>query len=251
MRKFLLLCEILIVLAVIAVWTCPADFAYRWFASRLGAVTLSDLSGTIWSGHATSVSVLGHEIGSLDWQLHALPLLRGEVAAQIDVQGAQGSVQALLTARTDRTIEAQEVRANLPVAVLEPALAVPDLHLVGQVEINLSRARIRDGWLVAADGSAFWHDAAVSSATQARLGDLRATFATQPEEQVGGEVHDLGGPLIANGKFQIEAADYSGEATLAARDGDPHVLDALQHVGQPQADGSVFLKVRGHMDKLY
>jgi len=38
---------------------------------------------------------------------------------------------------------------------------------------------------------------------------------------------------------------------LAARDGDPRVLDALQYVGQPQADGSVLLKIQGHVLNVF
>jgi general secretion pathway protein N len=241
----------LFVLAAVAAWTFPADVAYAWFGKRLQPATLADLSGDLWSGHAGSLRVLGREIGSVDWHLARLPLLRGDLVAEVDVKGAGGTAHGALRQNPDLTLDVRDAVIRLPAATLEPAFGVPALRLRGDVEIALVHARLRGVWVEAVDGSAIWHDAAVAGAAQARLSDLRVDFATQADGRIVCTVRDLGGPLAAEGHCEFRAGAYAAEVKLAARDGDARVLDALQYVGQPQADGSVLLKIQGHLLQLF
>ena len=250
MRKALILACTLLVLLVIAAWTLPAEIAYAWFGKRLLPVTLSELNGDLWNGRAGSMRVLGQEIGALTWHLQKLPLLSGDLVAQVDVSGAGGSAHAALTQDAERTLEVRDATIALPAATMEPALGVPALRLLGAVDITLTHARFRGIWIEAADGSAIWREAAVSGAAQARLSDLRVDFSTLPDGRIVCHVYDLGGPLAAEGHCEFKAGAYSAQVRLAAREGDAHVLDALQYVGQPQSDGSVFLKIQGHLLQL-
>ncbi|HEY8010619.1 MAG TPA: type II secretion system protein N [Rudaea sp.] len=251
LRKSILGLLIVALCVGVAAWTCPADIAYRWFASRLGPVTLADLSGSLWHGHAGSMRVFGRELGVLDWQLQALPLFKGTWVVQVNVSGGDATAQAMLTRSADRQLDIRDATIQLPATVLEPAIGVPNLNLQGRIEIALKQARLRGAWVESANGSALWRDAAVSGVAQARLSDLHATFVTMPDGGISGELRDLGGPLLADGMFTAAAGHYEAELKLAARDGDTHVLDALQYVGEPQSDGSVLLKIRGQLLKVF
>ena len=247
LRKLALVLLAFAALTGIALWTCPADIAYRWFATRLGPVTLTDLSGSIWHGHATSMRVFDHELGALDWNLSPWPLLKGDTVAQITIKGVDTTAQGTLTRHADRQLEIRDARIQMPASVLDPAVGVGDLTMRGRIEINLSQAHLRGAWIESADGEALWLDAAVAGAAQARLSDLKATFVTMSDGGIAGELRDLGGPLAADGMFSAGRGDYDAQLKLSARDGDPHVLEALTHVGEPQSDGSVLLKIRGHL----
>ncbi|MGH8121225.1 MAG: type II secretion system protein N [Rudaea sp.] len=251
MRRIVFYFLVVALCAGVAAWTCPAAIAYRWFASRLGPLALADLSGSLWHGHAGSMRVFGRELGTLDWQLQALPLLSGNWVAQVNVSGGDATVQATLTRSADRQLDIRDATIQLPATVLEPAIGVPNLHLQGRIEITLTQARLRGAWVESANGNALWRDAAVSGAAQARLSDLRATFVTMPDGRISGELRDLGGPLLADGMFTTVAGRYEAELRLAARGDDTHVLDALQYVGEPQTDGSVLLKIRGQLLKVF
>jgi general secretion pathway protein N len=251
MRKFVVALIALVVIASIGVWTCPADVAYAWFGKRLLPATLAELSGDVWNGHAGSLSVLGQQIGSVDWHLRKWPLLTGNLVALAEVKGAGGTGRAELTQHPDQTIDARDATITLPAATVEPALGVPALQLRGEIDIALAHARLRGVWVEAVEGSATWRDAAVAGAAQARLSDIRVDFSTQPDGRIVCTVRDLGGPLAASGRCEFNAGAYSAEARLSARDGDAHVLDALQYVGQPQPDGSVLLKISGHLLQLF
>ena len=247
MRKFLLAVVALLAVAAIAVYTLPADVAYAWFGKRLLPATLADLGGDVWNGHAGSLRVLGREIGKLEWHLRAWPLLRGELEAKAQVSGIGGSGSGWLSQAADQTLDVRDASISLPAATVEPALGVPALHLRGTIDITLAHARLRGLWIEALEGSAVWRDAAVYGAAQARLSDLRVDFTTRADGTIGCSVRDLGGSLAAEGHCAFKAGAYDAEVRLAARAGDARVLEALQYVGQPQADGSVSLRIRGHM----
>lgn len=247
MRKVLVVLVALLAIAVIAAWTLPAQVAYAWFGKRLAPVTLADLGGDVWNGHAGSLRVLGQDIGAVDWQLDKLPLFSGDLVVQAEVKGTGGSARASLQQSSDQTLVVRDAAINLTAATMEPALGVPALHLRGDVDIALARARLRGAWVEAVEGSAVWRNAAVAGAAQARLSDLRVDFSTEPDGRIVCTVRDLGGPLAADGHCEFIAGAYSAQVRLAARDGDAHVTDALQYVGQPQTDGSVLLKIQGHL----
>lgn len=250
MRKIIIAMLVTLVVIGIVIWTFPADLGKRLVASKLGPVDLTDLSGSVWNGHAASVRVFGRDLGALDWQMQPGSLMNGEVTAQFTLNGPNGTASGIMTRGRNNTLDVRNVKATVPAALFEDVIAVRDLHLEGKVDVDLSHARVHGDQLEAADGSATWKDAAVSRAAQARMSDMRATFGTQPDGQIVGDLKDLGGPLQADGLFQIKGKDYSGEARLVPRNADPHVIEALQHIGQPQADGSVILKVSGHMNKV-
>lgn len=250
MRKIIIAMLATLVVIGIVIWTFPADLGKRLVASKLGPVDLTDLSGSVWNGHAASVRVFGRDLGALDWQMQPGSLMNGEVTAQFTLSGPNGSATGIMTRQRNNTLDVRNVKAKVPAALFEDVIAVRDLHLEGNVDVDLAHARVHGDLLEAADGSATWHDAAVSRAAQARMSDMRATFATQPDGQIVGDLKDLGGPLQADGLFQIKGKDYTGEARLVPRNADPHVLEALQQIGQPQTDGSVVLKVSGHMNKV-
>jgi general secretion pathway protein N len=64
-------------------------------------------------------------------------------------------------------------------------------------------------------------------------------------------VHDLGGPLQADGTFTASLGRYDAQVRLAARGDDPRVVEALQYVGQAQADGSRELIIEGRQLGLF
>lgn len=236
---------VLIALAGIGIATCPASFAWRFAAARAGALTLDGLSGTVWNGHAASASVLDKPLGALDWQLHPLPLLRGVAAAQLDLHGGEVTGSGAVAREPDGTLNLDAATIHLPASLAAPALDIPMLQLLGQIDIDVAHLRVQGAWPTSATGKILWRNAAVAGAAQASLGDLQAQFATAPDGSIAGNAHDLGGPLQLDGTFTIQFSGYDVRARLAARDGNSQVLDALRYMGQPQGDGTTVLLIHG------
>lgn len=245
LRRFILFLVVLLAIAAIAVATCPASFAWRFVAAKVGALKLDGLSGTIWNGHAGSASVYGQELGALDWRLSPLPLMYGVIAAQLDVHGGEVTGSGAVERESDGSLQITNAVIHLPASLAAPALDIPMLQLLGQMDIDIAQLRAQGAWPTTAQGEIRWRNAAVAGAAQAPLGDLQAKFATAADGSIAGTAHDLGGPLQLDGTFKVAAGGYDVQAKLAARDGNAQVLDALRFIGQPQGDGTTLLLIHG------
>ena len=251
LRRVLLFAIVLAAVAGIAAWTCPADFAYRYLGGHLAPLALRDLSGTLWQGRATAAELFGQNLGALEWRLQAAPLLHGEAIAQLTLTGDGTSASGMVDRDADGQLWFRDVVAHMPARIAAPVLAIPALDLLGTIEIDVPRARLHGAWLEEASGAAYWRDAAVAGAAQARLSDLQLTFASAAGGAISGVVHDLGGPLQADGTFTASLGRYDAQVRLAARGDDPRVVEALQYVGQAQADGSRELIIEGRQLGLF
>lgn len=251
LRRFIVCLIVLLAVAAIAIATCPASFAWRFIAGRAGAFKLDGLSGSVWNGHAASASVLGTALGELDWHLHPLPLARGVIAARLDVRDGEVTGSGAVERESDGTLKVTDATIHLPASLAAPALDIPMLQLLGDIDIDLAQLRVQGAWPTAAQGKILWHNAAVAGAAQASLGDLQVDFASAADGGIAGTAHDLGGPLQLDGTFTIAAGGYDVKAKLAARDGNPQVLDALRFIGQPQGDGTTLLLIHGQFFKVF
>jgi general secretion pathway protein N len=251
MRTIALVAIAVAVVLGVALWTFPADLAYRYVGNRLAPVALRGLGGTIWQGRAAGVDLIGHDLGRLDWTLQFLPLLRNEVVAQVALSGDSGNGHAVVERDADGRLQLHDAVVTVPARVAAPVLAIPALDLLGTIEIQIGHARLLGAWPADAAGTASWRNAAVAGAAQAQLGELRATFASTTDGGIAGTVVDLGGPLEVAGTFAARAGQYEAQARLAARGNNPQVTEALQYVGQPRADGSRDLEIRGRQLNLF
>jgi len=251
LRRFILFLITLLAIAAVVAITCPAQFAYRFVADRLGAVQLAGLSGSIWQGHAASTQLFGMELGTLDWRLQAAPLLHGEAAAHLTLGGGAITASGDVTRHFDGAMQIGSATIQVPAQFAAPALDIPALQLLGDLQIDVAQALLRQAWPESANGTAHWRNAAVAGAAQAQLGDLEATFASAADGSINGIVHDLGGPLQLNGTFVVSAGSYDAQANLSARDGNAQVGEALRYIGETQADGSSLLKIHGQLFKIF
>ena len=251
LRRLLLILIVLLVIAGVVAATCPAEYAYRLVADRLGAVKLAGISGSIWDGHATRTQVFGQEIGALGWHLQAAPLLNRELIAHLDLGGGDITATGLIDRSADGMLSVRDATFRMPASMAAPALDIPALQLLGNIDGKLAQAQLRGVEVSNASGSLRWNNAAVAGAAQAQLGDLEATFSSTPDGAIAGVAHDLGGPLQLNGTIKVAVGSFDVDAILAARDGNPQVLEALRYIGEPQADGTSHLVIHGQLFKLF
>ena len=244
---------VLLAIVVVAVflWTLPADVGYRYANGYLGLVVLTGLHGTVLDGHADGVSVLGHDLGELDWRAPKSPLLRGRFAANVRVRGAGVEAEGRLTRQPNGAIGVRDFRFSLPAAMFAPALDIPSLQLLGTISGVVDHAMVTNAWVRDADGHARWSDAGVSGDAEARFSDIVADFASQPDGSLGGSVHDDGnGDLELTGTFKASLGAFDAQVVLRARNGNAQVAEALRHIGEIQADGSSKVVVHSRLLKL-
>jgi general secretion pathway protein N len=247
---FLILITLFAIAAVVA-WTCPAEFAYRYVADRLGPIKLSGVDGSVWNGRAAGVQVFGRELGALNWKLDAAPLLSRELIAHVDLKGSSIAASGVIDRSADGVLNVRDAKGHLPAALVAPALDIPTLQLLGDIDATIAQATVRGAWMDSATGVARWSNTGVSGAAEARFGDVEAIFSSAPDGSIAGVVHDLGGPLEIAGTFKVANGAFDAQTKLTARDNDAQVLQALQFVGEPQADGTSLLKIHGELFKIF
>lgn len=252
LRRLFLLLLLLAAIGGVVAWTLPADLALRWFKPDLGPLQLAGVSGTVWQGRASAAAAFGTPLGAMDWDVQKTPLLLRRVVAHVRLSGGALELQGNLTRDADGSVLVQQLDFALPAETAAPALDIPSLKLHGRIEGRVDDARLANGWVGGARGTARWRDAAVSGEAEARLGELLAEFASQPDGSIAGTVRDDGASqLEVAGQFVISSGQFSATARLVARNGDPQVSEALRYVGEPQPDGSSLLKINGQLFKLF
>ncbi len=246
-KALLLVLLLLFALVAVAVALFPASTALNWMGGRLGPLTLDDVGGTIWDGHAGQASAFGEPLGRLRWTASPISVLRGATRVQLELDGERyrGSTAAVL--RGALSVELADASFSFPAEKLRPAIDVPGLIPGGTVEVSLPEANIQGGYPRALRGQAIWRNAAVAGEAAAALGDIKADFSTTAGGAITGVISDLGGPLKVEGSFRFALTGYEAEALLTPRASNPALDKALNHIGERQPDGSAYLKITGSM----
>ncbi len=222
----------------------PAKFVVDRFADRLGPIRLEGVSGTVWRGQAAALGYGEQRLGALRWSVHPLALLSRRLDVDLVLEGGEFSGETFASVGAAR-IQLQRARLAMDAQKLQPALDIPALELRGRVDLAIAEAELVAGIPRQLRGEAHWRNAAVAGAAEALLGDLRAEFMTATDGAIIGTVEDLGGPLALDGQFRAALTGYEATAVLAARDGNPQVVEALRYVGELQPDGTSLLVIGG------
>lgn len=225
-----------IVVATIA-WRAPATLLTARIAHVTGGrVTLSEARGTIW--HGQGVLAAGDARIPLDWRLHAIPLLRGEIA--IDV--APGTVDAT-TPRGRVVVDAHGARFS-DFALSVPAAAVanavsrwPQFDAAGAIDVTAEKLDWRppagSGTLIA-----MWRDARIGLAggEPIALGEISLTLSVA-EGRLGGPLRNRGGEFSLDGELALQANGAGHlRAAVQARRPDDARLAALALLGTREAN---------------
>lgn len=256
MRPFKIAAIVLLLLVAVAAvlfWRMPAELAYRYGTRYLGAVALNGVSGTLWDGHADGVSVLGRDLGEVEWHAQKWPLLGGRFVADLRVKGADVDMAGTLERDDDGSFGVHDMRFSVPASTFAPALeGLHGIEVLGIVSGVVKQARFATSMLSDVSGDARWSGAGVSGATEAHFTDMLADFASQPDGSVGGRLRDDGnGNLAVDGSFKVSFSAFEAEANLRARNDDEQAAELLRHLGEPQPDGSVRIAIRGQTLKPF
>jgi general secretion pathway protein N len=222
--------------ALMALATLPADVAIKPLAAR--GVIVSGVTGTIWKGSAQVVQSGQINVGAVQWKLHAVPLLTGKAVADIKVARADGSVEATVTAAPSGRILFENLLASLPLDSLPPSLS---FGWKGTLHTRLAVLEIDNNWPARAIGTVEVVDLIGPPRQPASMGGFKLAFPDQsPPGVVAGALTDISGPLQIAGTLELKAANrsYLINGLVSPRaDAPPQLLNALQFLGPPDAQG--------------
>jgi general secretion pathway protein N len=212
----------------------------RWISPLLPhAMHCQQLEGSAWRGSCSGLTTANGALGDLDWDLHALQLLRGRLELQLDLTNQGSYLRGVLGMGFGGALHGRNVTLDLPLtsALVSSLPAGAHARLSGK----LSRIDWNGKFLEALEGEVDILDF-VGSQGQI-FGSYQALFA--PDANAGaagtptGVVHDMGGPLALDATLQFTRdPGYVLQGQVAARPSAPAELaDELKYLGSPDASG--------------
>jgi general secretion pathway protein N len=222
---------------ILALVTLPASIVL----SRLGSagITASGVSGSIWNGKAQVLQIRGANVGSVEWDLHVLPLFTLHLNADVKVTRVDGFAATELSVGPGGKVTLEGLTASLPLGALNHPQLV---GWAGQLNAKFARLTLEKGWPTAVDGTLDAVDVTGPPRRPANVGSYRVVFdpAASTAELLQGAISDAGnGPLQINGTVRLKAdRSYEVDALVATNANTPQNLArALEFLGPPDPQG--------------
>jgi general secretion pathway protein N len=231
--RFATLLIVAVIVTLAARW--PLAWATKWLPAGMQC---AEPAGSVWHGRCESLAVGGLALGDTSWQVHALPLLRGVLAATVHVRQGADRIAGEFELRPDGRRMAHDVEAELGLGT--GILSQGAMGLTGRLHAKLDRAVLRDRRV---------HDL-VGTVTVQRLaqggtplGDFELRFPVAPiagaTGDVTGELRDLGGPVGVTGTLTLTGEPgyvIDGLVTVRA-DTAPALAAQIAILGTPDSEG--------------
>jgi hypothetical protein len=223
----------------------PASIAWRQVpASIKQTISINSLEGSIWSATATGVMVNGHALGKMAWHLSPLALITGHLGGDVQIRHPLGTLQGDFEIDNKQIVELHNLQGKFNAALLEP-LARP-MMLNGQFNIDIDDARLKRASLLEINGTAQWHDAALSGIQDLELGQI----LVKAVPNAGGsrlQVSNQNGVIKINGEITLAPnGHYNLNLSLLNRDKRRKELDTvLGMLGKPDTSGRVNFRQAG------
>jgi general secretion pathway protein N len=218
------------------------------FPDEKSGVSCGEIDGTIWSGSCTGLtvaSVQSQPLGDLTWNLHALRLLAAKLNADVVLTRSGGGVQGNIEAGMNKSIDARDVKIDLPLdQQLAASFLPPNLRgLRAQLHADLNQLHVEGGRVLKSiQGLVEVHDLTDGEGAAAeRLGSYSLTFPPPSGGDPVGQIRDLGGtgPLSVEGTLKLTSEPgFDLEGLVAARpSAAPDLANDLRILGSPDAQG--------------
>lgn len=244
LRAIVVISLALLAMAVL-VWFFPARWAAPLLQSRLH-VRLQQVSGVLWDGTAGVVLTSdGRPLGRLRWQL-SRRALRGDVRLHVQMDGQTLHFDGTLQRVDADHVRWRKVHLNIVLDALQPPLATPFGWPQGTLDLQVPSVLLQANWPMQLVANGHWEHAGLLTPLQhAILGNLDfSTYADRGTPVT--RFHDDGnGPLSARGEWELSPLGWRLTATLAPRRNDPVLRRWLRSLGQPDAQGVVYVQRRG------
>lgn len=233
-----------IVFVSFLVLTLPARHVLGWIGG--GQLAVQGVEGSAWRGRVFRLAVNQQAVGPLVWQFDPLMLLMGRTEYRVYVQSGSGGGELRTGVSLLGTRYVRDAQLSIPAADLAKQLRLNLVALAGNFQTDIQDLGFTTDWIDALEGQIVWQGAQIQQPSQVALGNLQMQLSLR-ETQIVGVLSDQGGPLDLSGEVVIgQDKTYRLNALVKARDGaDPQLQQALQMLGNPDAQGRYTLQLSG------
>jgi general secretion pathway protein N len=233
-----------------ALATLPATL-FAGYLQRHGVTALA-YSGSVWSGAAAGLGWRGAALGDLRWKLAPLALLRGRLAADVQLTRPDGSLTGRLAATMGGAVNLANVHLDLPVEALNTLPVGLPKGWRGRVQADLVSLHLEAGWPTTARGTIEMDNLIAPPPRNASIGSYRAVLpdpkaAAGAASGITARVSDKSGPLVVDAQLTLSPdRSFLLDGTLAPRgDTPPELRRSLEILGPADAAGRRPFSVSG------
>ena len=203
-------------------------------------ITLSSISGTIWSGKARQLHVSGVALGSVNWELHPLNLIIGELSADVSVINDEQYINTQLNLSSSGKIELEETRFLIDLSSLQPLTYGMPFSYAGKVSGYFPVSFFQKNNYVGINGKLSLNDILMISPQRQSFGDFVIDFRAEKEGATSGKIKDSGGLLNATGQLILNKnGQLNLSMKLAARKTGGSLEKMLSFLGKKDVGGRV------------
>ena len=229
-------------LAIFLLATLPVHFGLKYLPDSL-PIVITGAQGTIWNGQAADIRWQNQSLGQLEWELHALPLLKAQLKTDFTLTGKDLNAHGEASVMSDQTLRFTDTSLRAQLAALPIAKAQLLVTPEGTLNASIRDLVYAENLVQSADADFIWKPASITSPVKYDLGEIELKV-TGENARLEGKLDSRNSPLQATGTLELSPQGlFKADILLTPNKTTPRELrDMLPMLGKPDHNGAVKLK---------
>lgn len=205
-------------------------------------IKISSISGTIWSGSVSKLEISGINLGSVDWKLHPLNLLIGELSVDVSIINKKQYFKSKVFFSSSGKIEFEETDFQFNLSSLQPLTYGMPFSYAGNISGYFPISYFHKNNYVGVNGKLSLSNMKMISPQQQSFGDFYIDFRAEKEGATFGKIKDSGGELSIDGQLNMSKnGQFKVSAKLAAREKNSSLEQVLSFLGRKDTSGRILI----------
>ncbi len=236
------------------IFTIPAKPVTDLINEQLSdkAVSIQGVSGSLWNGSAYMITINNMQLKKTRWSLKPWKLLTGKIAIDIDSHFLGNNISAELGTSITGRYFVNTLSAKIAASDATRLANIPLAQLGGMISIDIKHAEWKQGELPLANGEIKWHNASVTVADTASLGNVSIVLSESQQGFLSTEIKNQGGDIKINGNAElVPEKNYNlNIKLLPTATANNNIRQSLGFFAQKQSNGEYLLKKSGSLDQI-
>jgi len=237
---------------IFLVATVPAAPVIGMFKDRM-PVTLSNVSGTLWSGRASAITTNKNlTLKNVEWSFLPWRLLLASLAINVDAEFKDNPIDARLSTGISGNLSIDDLNMKLDAADAASLVSLPLGELSGIFQLHIDNAYIEPGLAPRVNGTLNWNQASVTIAESADLGNVSVLINENNESPLSASISNKGGHLALTGTFTTsEQGDYSLKLSMKPNaTASSNLSSSIAMFARKQGNGEFIFNNKGNLKQL-
>ena len=231
------------------IYLAPAAPIVKLLINDNDDISVSTITGSLWSGNAESLSINNHELKDAQWSFTAWRLLTAEISFDINASYKNNPVSGSLgTSITGKRL-LHDFTASIKAFEAGKLADILIGELDGLLNIQIDEASWTPGTVPEISGTIFWKKAAYIVAEKADLGDVTILFSKNDTSPLIANIENIPGHLSVKGDIAVndEGHYQLGVSLKPTKDASRNLRNSLKLVAKPLPDGNFEINNAGEL----